>query len=324
MPEDNSSTPKYKKGWVVLGVVGFLTVFLFSLFVIKFWPFINSFLNPPTGNISILVLGKGGVGHDAPDLTDTVIQVFLRGEHISLISLPRDIWVPEIRAKLNSAYYWGRQKNEGFRLVDESVGKITGQEVNYNLVLDFAIFKRIVDSIGGIEINVQNSFKDEKYPIAGKENDLCDGDKLFECRYETVVFEKGVQVMDGEKALKFVRSRNAEGDEGTDIAREKRQQLVIAAIQKKTSSSDVFLNPRKLKALWGSVVSSIETDIGKNVVGGIVRRVFDARKSVKTLILPEEFLIHPPVTPRYDNQYVFVVRTAGWEEVQKWITSSLQ
>ena len=66
------------------------------------------------GRVNILILGIGGKGHDGSDLTDTMIfaSISLTNHSISLISIPRDIWIPEIRAKINSAYYWGETQPE--------------------------------------------------------------------------------------------------------------------------------------------------------------------------------------------------------------------
>src|SRR5690606_10518850 len=101
------------------------------------------------------------------------------------------------------------------RAMKTQVEKIAGVPVHYAVVVDFNAFENVIDLIGGIEVNVLTPFVDSKYPIPGKENDLCGGDPEFTCRYETLVFEKGLTFMDGETALKFARSRNAEGDEGT-------------------------------------------------------------------------------------------------------------
>lgn len=303
---------------VILAILIGIVVLASGLLVFKFRSFIGSFLYPKEEKINILILGKGGIGHEAPDLTDTIILASVSSEKINLISLPRDIWVPEIRAKLNSAYYWGRQKNEGFGIVDDSVTKVTGIGVNYNLVADFSIFKGLVDSLGGIEVGVKTSFTDEKYPIAGKENDAC-----LPCRYETLHFAAGKQLMDGETALKFVRSRNAEGDEGTDIAREARQQIVISAIKDKVLSPEVFLNPLKVKSLWGEILGSVETDIDQRALAILARKVLRARGSISSDVIPEELLVQPSVSKRYDNQYVFIPKSGDWNQTQEWIASIL-
>jgi anionic cell wall polymer biosynthesis LytR-Cps2A-Psr (LCP) family protein len=82
----------------------------------------QSIINPSNGGVNILILGKGGKGHDAPDLTDTIIFSSVNHESspkplglgdtatLTMISLPRDIWIYDLKTKLNSIYYWGNKK----------------------------------------------------------------------------------------------------------------------------------------------------------------------------------------------------------------------
>jgi LCP family protein required for cell wall assembly len=279
------------------------------------------------GRVNVLILGKGGAGHDAPELTDTLIftSVSLEKPKISLVSLPRDIWIGALRAKLNSAYYWGNQKQPGGGLVlaKSTTEEIVGEPVHYGLVIDFSGFKRVVDAVGGIELEVENAFTDERYPIVGRENDDCGGDPEFQCRYETLHFDQGRKMMDGETALKFVRSRNAEGDEGTDLDRAARQQKVIAALKNKVLSKDVLLNPKKLKALKEATAASVETDLKGSELAVVARAFFNARNNLVSHALPEDLLVVPPSLPQYDYLYIFVPAKGEWSEVHAWIESVL-
>jgi LCP family protein required for cell wall assembly len=327
-------------GLIILVVSGFYLLYLLfsfllgSLGITSYTKLIGDFIFTPTQKIqatedrtNILILGKSGEGHDAPDLTDTIIlaSVGHTNPSIALISLPRDIWVPELRAKLNSTYYWGNQKQGGGGLIlaKSTVESIAGQPVHYGLVIDFSGFMEIVDVLDGVEVDVERSFTDEKYPIAGKENDECDGDLEYKCRYETISFEKGKQTMDGETALKFVRSRNAEGDEGTDLAREARQQKVIAAVQREIFSSKVLLSPKRMLSVWKVVSNSIETDIDSSAGAILLRRLLQAKGQMKSHVLSEDFLVNPPIQSRYDNLYVFIPAGDGWEEVHNWVRDIL-
>ena len=284
------------------------------------------------GRTDILIMGKAGEGHTAPDLTDTII--FVSVSHVDssviLLSLPRDIWIPSLRAKLNSAYYWGNQKQPpaqgasgpaggGLILAKSSTEEIVGKPIHYGIIVDFSGFKRIIDVLGGIKVEVQTSFIDEKYPIAGRENDECDGDPDFKCRYESVKFDAGVQSMDGETALKFVRSRNAEGDEGTDLARSARQQKVIAATKDRVLKPDVFLSPKKMLTLWKVTKDSIETDMDPSAVAILARRVVENGQKISSFVLPEEFLLKPPASSLYDNLYVFLPRGGSWDGLHGWV-----
>ena len=243
-------------------IIKFVSLFLGSLIIVLVLLCSSFYFLAPKlqQNVAILVLGKGGEGHTAPDLTDTMMLVNLNPDSnkVSILSLPRDIWIPAIRAKLNTAYHYG-----SFGLASSSVSSVTGITPNYYVVVDFSLFKDLIDTVGGINVEVANPFTDEKYPIVGKEDDLCNGDKLYKCRYETLHFVQGKQLMNGETALQFVRSRNAVGDEGTDIARERRQQKVIEALKTKLLSTQVLSNSKVLMNLYDIIMSHLETNIDK-------------------------------------------------------------
>jgi LCP family protein required for cell wall assembly len=266
--------------------------------------------------ISILILGKGGEGHTAPNLTDTIMLTHLDAESMKVtnLSIPRDIWISEIRAKLNTAYHYG-----GFEMAKNSVASITGIVPDYGVVIDFSLFKDLIDSMGGINIDVENSFVDEKFPISGKENDPC-----VPCRYEKIVFEKGLTKMDGETALKFARSRNAKGDEGTDLAREKRQQKIVEAIKNRFLSNEVLLNKKTLNNIYNVFLKNLETDIPKDKIIPFARFLFESRQNIKFLTIPEEYLAISQKDKRYDYQYVFLPKSGTWDDLQKWIVTSLQ
>jgi len=282
---------------------------------------------------NILVLGKAGEGQVAPDLTDTMILVSVGKDDVEMISLPRDIWITGLRAKLNSTYYWGNQRQEGGGLVlaKSTVEEILGVPVHYGVVIDFGGFTQLIDELGGVEVVVEKGFTDEWFPVPGREADECDGDPEFKCRYETIVFEPGRQLMDGEMALKFVRSRHSDDlSEGTDFARSARQRQVIVAIQEKMMSRATWRSPRLLKRLWEMGLAMIETDMTEVEMATIARKMYDARERINSYLIPEELLVNPPLSARYDNLYVFVpARSVGeksedWSEVQRWMAETLK
>ncbi len=277
---------------------------------------------------NILLLGKGGGETTAPDLTDTIMFISINhaSQKVTIISLPRDIWIPALRTKLNSVYYWGNQKSPGGGLIlaKSQIEEIVGVPIHYGIVVDFSGFKEIINALGGIEVNIDRSFTDEWYPIPGKENDLCNGDQEFRCRYETITFNKGVQVMDGETALKFARSRHSEDlKEGTDLARSLRQQKILEAIKGKALSSQILLSPKKLEKLWNLTWQMIETDLPEPALAVLSRKTYDARENISSFVLPEDLLINPKPTSKYDNLYVFVPKSGNWNEIQSWVKKIL-
>lgn len=279
-------------------------------------------LKDPPGRSNLVVLGISGQGHAGSDLTDAMIFVSLdyRMSKILLLSLPRDIWVSELRTKLNSVYHY-----QGVDGTKKIVGGILGQEISHYLLIDFSIFQKAIDLLGGVEVKVAKSFDDYHYPITGKENDLCNGDPEFKCRYEHVHFDAGLQLMNGETALKYVRSRYAEGEEGSDFARSLRQQNLLLAVKNKLLSKEFLAHPKLAIQLIKLAKSSIKTDYPSNKYIDLVKMASRYRSLVvKTEVLNGNRLVNPPSSKKlYDSQWVLVPEAGNWEEVQNYVKQLL-
>lgn len=253
-------------------------------------------LKQTDSKINILLLGIGGGKHDGPNLTDTIILANLdpKNNKVTLVSIPRDLWLPDLNGankKINGAYADGEDKKAGggLKLAEASVRKVTGQEIDYGIRIDFSGFVKAVDILGGLDINVDNTFDDYNYPISGKEDDSCDFtpedihdftatspaeleiQQKFTCRYMHVHFDKGVNHMNGDGALEYVRSRHAVGPENGDFARSKRQEKVINAFKDKLISAQTLINPGKLIELYNILRGSIDTDIKQDEFDDFVR-----------------------------------------------------
>ena len=259
-------------------------------------------LDSDRGRINILLLGTGGKGHDGPDLSDTIILASIdkNGKDAVLVSIPRDLWVPSLSAKINSAYAYGQQKDEGgLKLAKKTVSELFDLPIHYGVRLDFDGFINAVDLVEGMTIDVDTTFTDSKYPIVGKEDDTCgyqietkqeNGTQLvyfkdatgsatllteqndpFTCRYETIVFNKGTVQMDGATSLKFVRSRHGTNSQGSDFARSARQQKVLLAFRQKVLSTETFLSPAKIIGLISTFGNSVDTDIDNEKIPQFVK-----------------------------------------------------
>jgi LCP family protein required for cell wall assembly len=283
--------------------------------------------------VNILLLGVGGGKHDGPYLTDTIIFISVDPalKEVKMITLPRDLWITDINAKVNTAYAKGLKAGKGLSLSKASVGKVLGQKIDYGFRIDFNGFIKAVDRLGGITVNVERTFDDYEYPITGSESDTCgfEGEEFqkrateaaekqleaFPCRYEHLHFNKGVQNMDGETALKYVRSRHAVGDEGTDFARSKRQENVINAVKDKVFSVGTLLDPIKIANLYDVFKDSIDTDIKKEEYDDFVKLAQKMRGTTiessviddsDDLTLGAGLLTNPPISDIYGGQYVLV------------------
>jgi polyisoprenyl-teichoic acid--peptidoglycan teichoic acid transferase len=241
-----------------------------------------------------ILLGYGGGGHQGGLLTDTMMVVIIDppSKTITLLSLPRDLWVqlpltPEQKSgwKINAAYAIGSD-DKGYRykpveytgpagggqLAKYAVKEVTGLNVDKFVAVNFSGFRRSVDVLGGVEVNVERSFVDPVYPIEGKETDPCgkSDDELkfystqsaavteqaFPCRYETLTFEQGLTLMDGETALKYVRSRHSSQD-GTDFGRAARQRNLLVSVRDRVFRLDFF---SKIIPFINSLADDVKTD----------------------------------------------------------------
>jgi LCP family protein required for cell wall assembly len=304
----------------------------------------------------VLFLGIGGGKHDGPLLTDTIIYASIdpKSQKITLISIPRDLWVPDLEPankKINGAYAYGEeeQKNGGLILMKAAVEKILKQPVDYILRIDFNGFVKAIDEVGGIDVNVEKSFEDLEYPISGKEIDDCGftADEFekratssaiaeaFPCRYEQVFFKQGIEHMDGSRALKFVRSRHAVGSEGTDFARAKRQEIVIEAFKNKIFSLNTLLNPGKLMGLYDVFQDSIHTNIQQSEYDDFVKlaqKMKDAQTNNVVFFYSDPYsekqgiFINPLPSAEYDNQWILIPRfgNGNFSEVQKYVDCEIK
>ncbi len=206
--------------------------------------------------INILLLGEGGVGHNGPNLTDTMMLISLKPStgQVAMISIPRDLYVPIKNFgynKINSANAFGESSNYpggGSALAAQTVADLFNQPIHYWARLDFSGFVKIINEVGGVDIYVERSFVDPNYPTA---DDLT----------QTISFEKGWQHFDGETALKFSRSRYGSNNEGSDFARAHRQQKVIIALKDKILSFNTLLNPKKIYNIYNLISDNLQTNI---------------------------------------------------------------
>ncbi len=225
------------------------------------------------GQINIMLMGYGGAGHDGPYLTDSLMLVNVRpnDKKVLMTSIPRDYYyVSASGEKINAVFTAGSGGGQdllsGGETVDNAIGKLSGETIPYFVTIDFDGFAQAIDRIGGVDVNVENSFTDDQYPngdskVNGPECTAKPGDTASPCRYLEVVFNKGMQHMDGATALEFVRSRHASGDEGSDFARARRQQLVLEAFKSKVQQLNLFTNASTINDLLNILANHLHTNI---------------------------------------------------------------
>lgn len=325
--KDSPSRPKRGKVFALIVFVFFLVLGILVLRTKTYLDRSLTDLRSADGRINILLLGAGGSEGQVTDLTDTILFISLIPDQggVVMISLPRDIWIPSWRAKLNTIYHYGNEKESGSGLAAAKsvVVELLDQPIHYAVLVEFNDLVGLVNLLEGVEIEVERELDDFKYPIPGKENDDCGGDPEFACRYEHLHFEAGWQKMDGERVLKYVRSRFAEGEEGTDFARSRRQQLLLFALKEKLLSPTIISNPQKIVQLIKLADQFLERDIPPAHYPGFLVFAWRLRGAeIKSYSL-EEFLITPPRLVRYDYQWVLVPRQETWDEIQEYVVCLL-
>lgn len=295
-------------------------------FIIRFIFDTGSQLKSADNRTNVLVMGVAGGSHEGADLTDTmlVLSINQRQNNLALISVPRDIWSEALRDKINTAYHYGEEKRRGggMILARAIVEDIIGMPVQYAIVIDFSGFKKVIDLIGGVTINVSEAFTDAEFPVAGKENDPCGGDPEFHCRYETLHFDVGPQSMNGDRALKYVRSRHAEGSEGGDFARNRRQQDLLIALKGKLTSLGVWLSPGRDKLLFQALDEATDTDmtLGELLTLG---KIFESIKPANIAKISFVDLLETPPLWLYDGKYVLVPKDS-FAAIHEYIQTQLQ
>ncbi|MCL5435210.1 MAG: LCP family protein [Patescibacteria group bacterium] len=351
-----------KKKFIPIIIISVLLIFVGKLILsnLNVFPFMFQLifnrdiqLKQSASRINILLLGIGGGTHDGPDLTDTIIFASLdeKNNKVTLVSIPRDLWSPELNQKINTAYTIGESKKKGggLTLAEAAVAKITGQNIDYGVRIDFSGFVKAIDIVGGLNVNVDNAFDDYQYPIDGKEEDPCGHNQnelealataasqleAFPCRYKHLHFDKGPQRMDGKAALEFVRSRHGQGDEGTDFSRSRRQEKVIKAFKEKALSAETLLNPAKIISLYETLKSSIDTDIKQDEFDDFIRLAQKMKTAkIQSTVLDygdeqkqrQGLLQNPQPSSDYNYEWVLIPRigNGNYKEIQKYIDCEIK
>ncbi len=268
--------------------------------------------------INILLLGIGGKDHAGGLLTDTIILASLKPSEkkLSLLSIPRDLAVPIENMgwrKINSVNAYAEMKTPGSGglAISQTISDIFEIPIDYYVTVDFTGFEKIIDDLGGIKVNVENTFDDYKYPILGNE------DAPWEERWEYLHIEKGEQTMNGELALKYVRSRHALGVEGSDFARSRRQQKVLEAVKEKVMSLNILFKP----AMISKIISDISENYSTNLKIWEIVKLWGLTKDMKSENISSRVLDNSPSgllvdTVGLDGAYLLSPRSGDFSEIK--------
>ncbi|MFF5716710.1 LCP family protein [Streptomyces buecherae] len=195
--------------------------------------------------------------------TDSMMILHVGDNGNTMVSLPRDSWVtipaftgsesgkriPEQQQKLNAAF-----SIQGPELLVRTIEYNTGLKIDHYAEIGFGGFAKIVDAVGGVEMDIPRDIKDKK---SGAD------------------FKKGKQTLDGKDALAFVRNRY---EAGSDLERTKNQQKFLSALASQAATPGTIMNPFRLYPTMSAGLDSLIVD--KDMSLWKLRSMFWAMKGV--------------------------------------------
>ncbi len=207
-------------------------------------------VKPPSPSaMNLLLIGSDRRSND-PSLggrSDTLMIVHIDPDqdYLSVLSLPRDLRVTipgHGKGKLNTAFAFG-----GPALAIKTIEETTGIDINHYMEIGFDAFRDIVDSLGGVYVDVDRRYLNPDY------------------YYEPIDLYPGYQLLNGSNALDYVRFRH---DRNMDFGRMERQQRFMTALREQAMGWDL---PFKLPGIISALFRNIATDLDANQILRLAR-----------------------------------------------------
>lgn len=234
-----------------------------------------------TGRTNVLVVGV----NDSPlenGLTDTImiISYFHNEKKIATLNIPRDLYVSipgQLEGKVNEVYPVFKRlrpnaKNYGIETLSNFLSRELDISIDYWATVNFDGVKSVIDTIGGIDVDVERTFTDCQYPTD-------DYSGYLPCQ----TFKQGTSQMDGTKALVYARSRKSlDPLEGTDFARSQRQARVLQAVLKKVKQKKLVENLTQVNNYLNIIGSNTQTNAKPNEMlsGALLLKDFDTENAL--------------------------------------------
>lgn len=271
--------------------------------------------------MTVLIMGVDKrKGEQGPWRTDTMILAYVdpAARRAALVSIPRDLYVlipdygrGEHFERINTANVYGDlfdYPGGGPALAKRTIYRNFGVQVDRYVIVDFDGFRRLIDLIGGIEVNVPHPITDYQYPTE-------------DYGYTTVHFDAGWQHMDGERALQYARTRKST----SDFDRARRQQQVIMAVRDKVLSLNILpsLTPKNVLEIINTLGNSVQTDLTLDEILALARLAQEIDESnISRVVIDANYVIPRVINgmdvlvPRQAVIRQLLIETLGAEAVQ--------
>jgi polyisoprenyl-teichoic acid--peptidoglycan teichoic acid transferase len=265
--------------------------------------------------INILLLGLAGENYPGENLTDSIIiaSVNPKTYQTAMLSVPRDLYVriPDTSSytKINALYARGHDRNgkttEGIEDLKSALSEMTGMPIHYYVALDFDGFKKVIDELKGVKIQVPKDLHDERYP----------GPNFS---YQTFDIKEGLQDLDGETALKYARTRhNEEGDFG----RAYRQQQILEATRQKAFSLETLVNVSAVNNILNILGDHLRTDVPLNEMESFLALIkkIDTHTTINKVMdagKPDSIMAVSHVALGRVRAFILIPRTGNYDEIR--------
>lgn len=251
----------------------------------------GSAISPPTASsrVTILLTGIDAYRTRSEALNDTLLVVSFDpvAKTAALLSIPRDTSEFKLyfggvfHGKINSLMTWvyGHPKSSPNNPVDtltKEIGYLLGIPINFYAAIDLAHFEKMIDLVGGVDVNNPKVINDPLY-------DWLDGSP------QGFQLSPGPHHLNGRLALAYVRSRQGVGD--SDYTRAARQQEVLVSLARKMASPAGIA---QLPALLDAAANAIKTDLPADEVPTMVQAAsgFNPAK-ITRIVLGPPYNYHP-------------------------------
>lgn len=262
--------------------------------------------------VNILLVGKD-IGRERRSKgqtgfnTDTIILLSINPnkKKVLITSFPRDIW--QNNAKINSILI-----TQGMDSLLDAISKISGQKIDKYITVDFDGLRWLVNQFKGIPVEVETGFTDNTFP------------DNFDTKVMTVSFQAGNQIMDGEEALTFARSRKGNNGEGSDLKRAKRQHQILKGMVNAVEKKDSAFYPFNIEEFYTQVVKNLETNVSLEDAYYIFSFYNNIKEyQIQSLVLDDRYIYHPGISSSYGGSWVFIAKDAGFKTLHKDINEYL-
>jgi len=254
--------------------------------------------------VNVLLLGndiglerraKGQRGYN----TDTIILLSLNPElkKALFVSFPRDIW--QNGAKINSIPIL-----KGNEEMLSAISKISGQEISKFVTIDFDGLRWLVNAFGGVPVEIETTFTDNTFP------------NIQDSGVTTVSFNQGLEIMNGDRALTFARSRKGNNGEGSDLKRAKRQHQILKGMVKAVENKNSEFFPFNISEFYNNVVKHTNTNLSLEdaiYIYSFYKNMQDYK--VESLVLDDKYIYHPTDSTPYGGAWVFIAKDPGFKNL---------